>query len=354
MALSHRASIEVRPFGTLPNGARADLYVLRNSNGIEARITNYGATVVSVLVPDRNGKFADVVLGFDDFDGYARNRKFFGATVGRYANRIAGGRFILGSNNYSLATNNGANHLHGGLQGFDRALWVAPDKPRRDAVLFQYRSEDGEEGYPGNLDVEVCFTLTRDDALRIDYSAVTDRPTPVNLTNHTFFNLGNEADILDHELKLFAGRFTPVDDGLIPTGELRNVEGTAFDFRNPVRIGARIDAEDTQLKRAGGYDHNYILAKKSGRLDVAAEVYHRKSGRAVRMLTTEPGVQFYSGNSLNGTVTGKNRAVYTRRYGLCLEAQHYPDSPNQPHFPSTILMPGGTYRQTTIYQFATL
>ena len=354
MALSHRASIEVRPFGTLPNGARADLYVLRNGNGIEARITNYGATVVSVLVPDRNGKFADVVLGFDDFDGYARNRKFFGATVGRYANRIAGGRFILGSNNYSLATNNGANHLHGGLQGFDRALWVAPDKPRRDAVLFQYRSVDGEEGYPGNLDVEVCFTLTRDDALRIDYSAVTDRPTPVNLTNHTFFNLGNDADILDHELKLFAGRFTPVDDGLIPTGELRNVEGTDFDFRNSVRIGARIDAEDTQLKRAGGYDHNYILANKSGRLDVAAEVYHRKSGRAVRMLTTEPGVQFYSGNSLNGTVTGKNRTVYTRRYGFCLEAQHYPDSPNQPHFPSAILMPGDTYRQTTIYQFATL
>jgi len=354
MVSSRRASIEVQPFGTLPNGLRADLYVLRNAHGIEARITNFGATVVSILAPDRHGKFADVVLGFDDLEGYAQNRKFFGATVGRYANRIAGGRFILGSNKYTLATNNGANHLHGGTQGFDRALWAATDTRNRDGVTFRYRSPDGEEGYPGNLDVEVSFTLTSDDALRIDYRASTDRATPINLTNHSFFNLGDETDILGHELKLFAERFTPVDDSLIPIGELRAVAGTAFDFRTPARIGARIDADDIQLRRAGGYDHNLILAKKSGRLDVAAEVYHRKSGRALRVLTTEPGLQFYSGNFLDGSVTGKNRTVYTRRYGFCLEAQHYPDSPNQPHFPSTILMPADTYRQTTIYQFAAL
>jgi aldose 1-epimerase len=349
-----RAGIEAMPFGTLANGARADLYVLRNRSGIEARITNYGATVVSLRVPDRHGQLADVVLGFDDLDGYVRTRAFFGATIGRYANRIAGGRFILGNSNYTLATNNGGNHLHGGVQGFDRALWIARDTRRRDAVVFRHRSVDGEEGYPGNLDVEVSFALTRDDALRIDYSASTDRPTPVNLTNHSFFNLGGDADILDHELKLFAERFTPVDESLIPTGELRAVAGTPFDFRVPARIGARIDADDAQLKRAGGYDHNFILARKHGRLDVAAEVYDRESGRAMRVLTTEPGIQFYSGNFLDGSITGKNRKAYTHRSGFCLETQHYPDSPNQPHFPSTILMPGDTYRQTTVYQFAAL
>ena len=354
MASSRRASIEVRPFGKLANGSRADLYVLRNGNGIEAKITNFGATVVSLLAPDRHGQFADVVLGFDDLEGYAHARKYFGATIGRFANRIAGGRFILGSNNYTLATNNGPNHLHGGIQGFDRGLWIATDTRRRDGVTLQYRSPDGEEGYPGNLAVEVGFALTPDDALWIDYRASTDRPTPVNLTNHSFFNLGPDADILGHELKLFAERFTPIDDSLIPIGELRAVAGTAFDFRTPARVGARIDADDVQLRRAGGYDHNFVLAGKNGRLAVAAEVYERKSGRAMRVLTTEPGLQFYSGNFLDGSITGKNRAAYTRRYGLCLEAQHYPDSPNQPHFPSTILMPGVKYRQTTVYQFSAL
>ncbi len=328
--------------------------MLRNANGMEARITNFGATVVSILAPDRRGKFADVVLGFDDLEGYEKNRKFFGATVGRYANRIAGGRFILDGKVYPLATNNGANHLHGGLRGFDRVLWAAQETRRKGAVVLRYRSADGEEGYPGNLDVEVVFTLTRDDALRIDYTASTDRPTPVNLTNHSFFNLGGDADILDHELKLVADRFTPVGDSLIPTGEIRSVEGTPFDFRIPARIGARIDAGDTQLKRAGGYDHNFVLAKTSGRLGIAAEVYERKSGRAMRVLTTQPGLQFYSGNNLDGSITGKNGRVYTRRAGFCLEAEHFPDSPNQPHFPSTILMPGAEYRQTTIYQFAAL
>ena len=354
MSSSPRTSIDVEPFGTLPNGARTHLYTLRNGSGFEASITNYGATIVSILAPDRHGAVADVVLGFDDFEGYARNRKFFGATVGRYANRIAGGRFVLGNHNYTLATNNGPNHLHGGWLGFDRAVWTASDARRKGVVVLRYRSADGEEGYPGNLDVEVSFALTNDNALRIDYRATTDRPTPVNLTNHSFFNLGGERNILGHEVKLFAQRFTPVDDKLIPTGELRAVAGTPFDFREPVQIGARIDADDEQLTRAGGYDHNFVLAKKSGQLAVAAEVYDRRSGRALQMLTTEPGVQFYSGNFLDGSITGKGGVVYTRRYGFCLEAQHFPDSPNQPHFPTTILQPGETYRQTTIYRFAAL
>lgn len=354
MTVSPPASIDVEPFGTLPNGVRSYLYTLRNGSGFEASITNYGATIVSILAPDRHDKLADVVLGFDDFEGYARNRKFFGATVGRYANRIAGGRFVLGNDNYTLATNNSPNHLHGGWLGFDRAVWTASEARRKGAVVLRYRSADGEEGYPGNLDAEVSFALTNDNALRIDYRATTDRPTPVNLTNHSFFNLGGERDILGHEAKLFAERFTPVDDKLIPTGELRAVAGTPFDFREPARIGARIDADDEQLARAGGYDHNFVLAKRNGQLAVAAEVYDRRSGRALQMLTTEPGVQFYSGNFLDGSITGKGGAVYTRRYGFCLEAQHFPDSPNQPHFPTTILQPGETYRQTTVYRFAAL
>jgi aldose 1-epimerase len=354
MASSSRATIDVQPFGTLPNGARAFLYRLRNGAGVEVSITNYGATIVSILAPDRRGVLADVTLGFDNFEGYAHNRKFFGATIGRYANRIAGGRFVLGNHNYSLATNNGPNHLHGGWLGFDRAMWTAADTRRKGAVVLTYRSADGEEGYPGNLDAQVSFSLTDDNALRIEYRATTDRPTPVNLTNHSFFNLGGESTILGHEVKLFAERFTPVDDTLIPTGELRAVAGTPFDFRQPASIGARISTDDEQLARAGGYDHNYVLAKKSGQLAVAAEVYDRNSGRAMRMLTTEPGVQFYSGNHLDGSITGKGGAIYTHRYGFCLEAQHFPDSPNQPNFPSTILMPGDTYRQTTIYQFAAL
>jgi aldose 1-epimerase len=354
MSSSVRAGVSASTFGTLPNGSRAELYVLRNDNGLEARITNFGATVVSLATPDREGRIADVVLGFDDLQGYVRTRSFFGACVGRYANRIAGGRFILGNNNYTLATNDGPNHLHGGWHGFDRALWALRSKGRQDTLVLGYRSANGEEGYPGNVDVEVSYALTSEDALKIDYRATADQPTPINLSNHSFFNLGASANILDHELKLFADRFTPVDESLIPTGELRAVTGTPFDFRSPVRIGARIDADDAQLRRAGGYDHNFILTKRNGRLAVAAEVYDRKSGRAMRMLTTEPGLQFYSGNFLDGSIVGKGRIAYTHRSGFCLEAQHYPDSPNQPHFPSTILMPGQIYRQTTVYQFAAL
>ena len=242
-----RAGIGVLPFGTLPNGSHAELYVLRNANGLEARITNFGATVVSLATPDRDGRIADVVLGFDDLDGYVGTRAFFGACVGRYANRIAGGRFILGSNNYTLATNDGVNHLHGGWQGFDRVLWAVRRQGPRDTLTLTYRSADGEEGYPGNVDVEVSYSLTRGDALKIDYRASADQATPLNLSNHSFFNLGGGPDILDHELKLLAERFTPVDESLIPTGELRAVAGTPFDFRSPVRIGARINADDAQL-----------------------------------------------------------------------------------------------------------
>lgn len=347
--------IERMPFGTLA-GEHADLYVLRNGNGIGARITNYGGIIVSLTAPDRHGECADVVLGFDNVDGFTGNRPYFGAAIGRFANRIAGGRFILGNRNHTLTTNDGGNHLHGGMRGFDKVLWRARTVRRKAgvALLLRYLSIDGEEGYPGNLEVAVAYTLTRDNALKIEYRASTDQPTPVNLTNHTYFNLGSGQDILDHELKLYADRFTPVDAGLIPIGEYRSVAGTPFDFRTPARIGARIGEEDDQLKLAGGYDHNFVIAKANGRLGVAAEVYERKSGRALRVLTTEPGLQFYSGNFLDGSVVGKNRTAYARRSGFCLEAQHYPDSPNQPHFPSTILMPGETYRQTTIYQFAAL
>ena len=357
-AAEHRRKpgIEKTPFGTLASGACADLYTLRNGNGIEARITNYGGIVVSLTVPDRHGQIADVLLGFDSFDGYAHNRAYFGAVIGRYANRIAGGRFILGNHNYSLATNDGGNHLHGGMRGFDSVVWRARALRRKNdcALLLRYVSTDGEEGYPGRLDVEVVYALTDDNALKISYRAYADRPTPINLTNHAYFNLGGGPDILDHELKLYAERFTPVDAGLIPTGELRPVGGTAFDFRTPGRIGARIAEDDDQLRLARGYDHNFILAGKAGRLGVAAEVYERRSGRALRVLTTEPGLQFYSGNFLDGSLIGKNRTAYGRHSGFCLEAQHFPDSPNQPHFPSTILMPGRQYRQTTVYQFAVL
>ncbi|MBI3527919.1 MAG: galactose mutarotase [Betaproteobacteria bacterium] len=348
--------IDKTPYGMLASGERTDLFTLRNGNGIEVKITNYGGIVVSLTAPDRHGDLADVVLGFDSLDGFIGNRPYFGAVIGRYANRIAGGRFILGNHNYTLSTNDGGNHLHGGLRGFDKELWSTRTVRRKADVtlVLRYLSVDGEESYPGNLEVEVAYTLTRDNALKIEYRASTDQPTPVNLTNHTYFNLGSGPDILDHELKLYADRFTPVDAGLIPTGELRPVGGTPFDFRTQGRIGARIADDDEQLKRAGGYDHNFILAGQAGRLGVAAEVYERKSGRALRVLTTEPGLQFYSGNFLDGSIVGKNRKAYGRRSGFCLEAQHFPDSPNQPHFPSTILMPGAKYRQTTIYQFATL
>jgi aldose 1-epimerase len=352
----HGSGIDKTPFGVLPGGGRVDLYTLRNGNGVEAKITNYGGIVVSLTTPDRHRETADVLLGFDDLNGFLINRPYFGAIIGRYANRIAGGRFVLGKQEYKLATNDGDNHLHGGVRGFDKVLWNARAERRGAdvALVLSYLSIDGEEGYPGNLDVEIAYTLSLDNALKIEYRASSDRATPVNLTNHMYFNLGTGADILGHELKLYAERFTPIDACMIPTGEYRSVAGTPFDFRIPVRIGARIAEDDPQLKRAGGYDHNFIIAGKAGQLRVAAEVYARQSGRALQVLTTEPGLQFYSGNFLDGSVIGKHQTAYARRSGFCLETQHFPDSPNQPQFPSSILMPGARYRQTTIYRFATL
>jgi aldose 1-epimerase len=350
------AGISSQPFGSLPDGRDVDLYTLTNGNGVQASITSYGGIVTSLSAPDRNSRYADVVLGFDDLDGYLAGHPYFGAIVGRYGNRIAGGTFTLDGQAYKLARNNGENHLHGGIAGFDKALWRAapdfhPDGPR---LRLTYVSADGEEGYPGSLDVTVDYTLTQDDELRIDYRATTDRPTHVNLTNHTYFNLAGpgSGDILDHELLINAERFTPVDEELIPTGEYREVEGTPMDFRKPTVIGSRIDDQDEQLRFGKGYDHNFVLNGQEGVLKLAARFSHPTTGRVMEVRTTEPGVQLYTGNFLDGSLTGKGGEVYRRRCALCLETQHFPDSPNQPQFPTTVLRPGAEYRSTTIYRFS--
>ena len=343
-------------FGRTADGTEVDLYTLTNKNGVEAKITNFGGIVVSLKVPDRAGTPGDVVLGFDSLSSYLANNPFFGCLVGRYGNRIAKGKFRIDGVTYKLALNNGPNHLHGGLKGFDKVVWNAePFAAGKGAGLkLTYKSMDGEEGYPGNLDVTVVYTLTDSNALRIDYSAVTDKPTPCNLTNHSYFNLsaGKSADILGTELTVFADRMTPVDRTLIPTGELRPVDGTALDFRKPAKIGARIDADEEQIRFGGGYDHNFVLNGEAGTLRLAAVASDSASGRVMEVFTTEPGVQFYTGNFLDGSVTGKNGTVYGRRSGFCLETQHFPDSPNRPEFPSTILKPGETYRTTTLYKFS--
>jgi aldose 1-epimerase len=350
MPLRHQA------FGKTADGREIDLYTLTNKRGMEAGIIDYGGTVVSLKTPDRNGKLADVVLGFDSAGGYLENQFYFGVVVGRYGNRIAKGRFTLNGVKYKLATNNGENHLHGGVTGFNKAVWKARDvsdgqSPRLELT---HLSKDGEEGYPGNLSVTVLYTLTDSNELRIDYSATTDKDTVVNLTNHSYFNLAGqgEGDILDHELTLFADKFTPTDKGLIPTGELRSVEGTPFDFRKPVVIGARIGQNDEQLKFGGGYDHNFVLTSGGGSLALAARVQEPKTGRVLEVLTTEPGIQLYTGNFLDGTVPGKGGKAALRRSGLCLETQHFPDSPNHPQFPSTVLRAGGRYQTTTVYRFS--
>ncbi len=343
-------------FGKTADGQPIDLYTLTNRNGVEIGIMNRGATIVSIRVPDRSGKLGDVALGFDSLDGYLKGTAFFGALVGRYGNRIAKGRFKLDGVEYKLAVNNGENHLHGGLQGFDKVVWNARDVSEGPLPRLEltYLSKDGEEGYPGNLSVVVVYSLTDANELRIDYSATTDKDTVVNLTNHTYFNLAGagEGDILGHELTLYADRFTPVDKGLIPTGELRSVEGTPFDFRKPTPIGARIDAKDQQIQFGGGYDHNFVLNSGGGSLALAARVDEPKTGRVLEVLTTEPGIQFYTGNFLDGTLVGKGGKTYPRRSGLCLETQHFPDSPNHPKFPSTELKPGGKYQTTTVFRFS--
>jgi len=347
-------SVKKESFGTV-DGKTVELYTLTNRKGAEAKITNYGATVVSLKVPDRNGKFDDIVLGFDNIDGYLQGTSFFGATIGRYGNRIAKGRFKLNGVEYKLATNNEPNHLHGGNKGFDKVIWNArPFNVKGGAGLaLKYLSHDGEEGYPGNLSVSVSYTLTDNNELKISYAATTDKDTVVNLTHHSYFNLAGHGngDVLNHQLMINADRFTPTDAGSIPTGELRSVKGTPFDFTQPTTIGARIDQDDEQLKLAKGYDHNYVLNGRAGTLRKVASVSEPTTGRTMEVWTTEPGMQLYSGNFLAGA-QGKSGKVYQFRYGFCLETQHYPDSPNKPSFPSTVLRKGTTYRTQTIYKFS--
>jgi len=344
-----------RRFGALPDGTEVGLFTLTNDGGIEVSIATYGGIVTSLKVPDRDGRLADVVLGFESLDRYLEGHPYFGAIVGRYANRIGGASFDLDGRVYHLAANNGSHHLHGGMVGFDKALWSAQPRSTPDGPQLELQrvSEDGEEGYPGRLEVSVTYTLNRADELRIDFRATTDQPTHVNLTNHSYFNLAGAAsgEILDHLVYLDADRFLPIDAGLIPTGELRHVGATPMDFRTPVAIGARIERADEQLRLASGYDHTWVLNREESRLSLAARVLEPTTGRVLEVLTTEPGVQFYTANFLDGSITGKEGAVYDRRCAFCLETQHFPDSPNRPEFPSTILRPGEVYETTTVYRF---
>lgn len=355
-AVAHaQGNITKETFGKTADGQNVDLYTIRNARGFEAKITNYGGIVVSLRVPDRNGKFADVVLGFNDFDSYLKNDPYLGAIIGRYGNRIAKGRFTLNGAVYQLAVNNGENHLHGGIKGFDKVVWtgVARSTKGGPEIVLTYLSKDGEEGYPGNLKVTVVYRLTNND-LRIDYTATTDKDTVTNLTHHSYFNLAGEGngDILNHLVTINANRFIPTDAGSIPTGELRSVAGTPFDFLKATAIGARINDDEEQLKLGRGYDHTFVINGNPGRLRLAATAYEQTSGRVMQVWTTEPGVQFYTGNFLDGTLTGKSGKIYPRRSGFCLETQHYPDSPNQPSFPTTTLKKGATYKSTTIYRFS--
>lgn len=348
--------IKKQLFGTLADGTEIALYTLVNAQGMTATITNYGGIVVSLTAPDRDGNFADVVLGFDTLQEYIEHSPFFGCLVGRFGNRIANGKFTLKGVEYVLAQNDGQNHLHGGLRGFDKKVWTAQalEMPDGPALKLTYTSPDGEEGYPGALSVTVVYTLTNDNALAIDYTATTDKTTVVNLTNHSYFNLsaGAAATILDHVMMINADTFTPVDGTLIPTGEIRPVAGTPLDFRTPTPIGTRINADDAQLKFGGGYDHNWIVNGEPGELRLAARVYEPTSGRVMEVHTTEPAMQFYAGNFLPPSLKGKGGRVYVWRGGLCLETQHYPDSPNKPEFPSTTLEPGQVYETTTVYKFS--
>ncbi len=354
-SLEAKTKVTSQPFGKMPDGAAVELYTL-SDGPIEARIMTYGGIVVSLKTPDREGKPADVVLGFDTLDGYVANNNgpgttFFGALIGRYGNRIAHASFTLDGKQYSVPRNNGENSLHGGPHGFHNVLWKA--RPIDDGIELTYLSKDGEAGYPGNLSVTVQYTLKGED-FRIEYSATSDKDTVVNLTNHSYFNLAGQGhgNILNHQLTLFASRFTPVDAGLIPTGELKSVASTPFDFRKSTAIGERIDTADEQLHRGKGYDHNWVLDSPGGKLAEAAEVYEPTSGRVLQVLTDEPGLQFYSGNFLNDSLKGKGGAPYGLRSGFCLETQHFPDSPNRPDFPSAELKAGGRYDTTTIFRFS--
>lgn len=350
--------IEKISFGTLPDGRGVDQYTLKNANGMEAKIINYGGVITHLTAPDKDGKYEDIVLGFDSLAGYLTPPPYFGAIIGRYGNRIAKGKFRLDGKVYQLAiNNNNLNHLHGGVVGYDKVLWNAePIEGEEPALKLTYLSKDGEEGYPGNLNITVIYTLTNDNSLKIDYVATTDKATIINLTNHSYFNLSaSKKDVLDQEVTLNADKYLPVDKGLIPTGELRAVTGTVFDFTKPAVIGKGInEVKDEQIKLGGGYDHAWVLIKKeTNELSLAATVLEKTSGRKMEVMTTEPAIQFYTGNFLDGTLTGKGGVKYTKRFALCLESEHYPDSPNQAAFPTTVLKPTETYKTTTIYKFST-
>jgi len=354
MTAEAETKVTSQPFGKTPDGTAVEIFTL-SDGPYEARITNYGGVLVSLKAPDRNGMSAVLVLGFDDLNGYVTNFNspsvaFFGAIIGRYANRIAHGSFTLDGKKYSLPLNNGENTLHGGPHGFNNVVWKA--KPIPNGVELTYLSKDGEAGYPGNLSAVVRYTLIKGN-LRIEYSATTDKDTVVNLTNHSYFNLAGQGDILNHQLTLHASRFTPVDAGLIPTGELKSVEGTPFDFRKATAVGARINADDEQLHRGRGYDHNWVLDSSGRKLAEAAELYDPGSGRVLKVLTDQPGIQFYSGNFLDGSIKGKGGKPDELHAALCLETQHFPDSPNHPDFPTTELKPGERYHTVTIYSFST-
>ena len=355
VAMEGKTTVTQQPFGKMPDGTPVDIYTL-NDGSVEARITNYGGIVVSLKVPDKAGHADDVILGFDSLDGFVENNNskggsFFDAIIGRYANRIANGTFTLDGVKYSVPLNDGQNSLHGGPHGFNNVVWKA--KPVANGVELNYLSKDGDAGYPGNLSVTVRYTLEKGE-LRIEYSATTDKATVLNLTNHSYFNLAGQGngDVLGHELTLRASRFTPVDATLIPTGELKPVDGTPFDFRKATAIGERIDAKDEQIQLGHGYDHNWVLDSGGTKLAEAAIVHEPKSGRTLRVLTTQPGLQVYTGNFLNGSVKGKGGFAYPRRSAFCVETQHFPDSPNHPSFPSTTLRPGETFHSVTVFAFS--
>jgi aldose 1-epimerase len=359
------SSVTQAPFGTTTDGMAVTVYTLTNASGMEMRVTNFGGIVVSLRVPDRNHQLGDVVLGFDSLPSYETVSPYFGALVGRYANRIANGHFTLDGKTYTLAKNNGPNTLHGGVTGFDKHVWTAEPFQKHDSVglVLKRTSPDGEENFPGNLTVTATYTLTDSNDVIFDYRATTDKPTPINLTQHSYFNLadGGRTNVLGHVVTINADSFTPDDSTQIPTGEIRSVAGTPFDFRQPTAVGARIDQSDPQLAVGKGYDHNFVLRKDSAPISstdttlamtLAATVYEPTNGRVMQIYTSEPGLLMYSGNYLDGTLKGKNGVVYGHRSGLAMETGHYPDSPNQPNFPSTILRPGQQYHSRTIYKFS--
>jgi len=344
-------NIRSEHFGTMPDGREVKLFTLTNEPGMEIKVINYGGIITTLKVADRDGKIGDVVLGHDNLDGYLHRSRYFGALIGRYGNRIRRGQFVLNGIEYNLPINNGQNHLHGGVQGFDKVFWDASEIA--GGLQLTYRSGNGEQGYPGNLEASVIYSLSDANELRMEYFATTDNDTIVNLTNHSYFNLSGEGTILNHELTINADAFTPVDRGLIPTGEIRCVKETPMDFTAATAIGAHLDEVDEQLEFAGGgYDHNFVLRPANGELRGVARLHEPRTGRAMEVITTQPGLQFYSGNFLDGSLVGKGGRAYVKYSGCCLETQHFPDSPNHPSFPSTVLKPDEEYRHTTVYRFS--